>query len=190
MSKHGIKIKLALILALGVSLGAVSWYFLHSRQGRNLAQLPFPKSAAKAVMALSKVRQTATKDGILQWKLEAETAEMEAETGQMILQSPEINFFLKDGSQVHLTAQKGILHTRDNNMEVQGNVQLRSDRYTLVTEALAYDNERRVITSTEAVRIIGKAVQLHAASMTYDLTTNQAQFGGPVKGILHENPIM
>ncbi len=190
MAKRGIKIKLALTLALGVSLGAVSWYFFYSRQDRNLAQLPFPKSAAKAVMALSKVRQTATKDGILQWKLAAVSAEMEAETGQMVLQSPEINFFLEDGSQVHLTAEKGILHTRDNNMEVQGNVRLRSDRYTLVTEALAYDNEQRVITSTQAVRISGKAIQLNAATMTYDLKTNQAQFGGPVKGILHENPVM
>ena len=126
----------------------------------------------------------------MQWKLAAVTAEMEAETGQMILQSPEINFYLEDGSQVHLTAQKGILYTRDNNMEVQGNVHLRSDRYTLVTEALAYDHERRVITATEDVRISGKAIQLHAATMTYNLTTNQARFGGPVTGTLHENPIM
>jgi LPS export ABC transporter protein LptC len=190
MTKRRAKTKLALTLVLGLSLGAMLFYFLHFRQGRRLVQLPLPKAAAKAIMALSKVRQTATKDGVVQWKLEADTAEMDAATGQMVIQSPEINFFLEDGSQVHLTAQKGILDTHANNMEVQGNVHLRSDRYTLVTEALAYDNERRVITTSQAVRISGKTIQLDATTMTYDLKTNQALFGGPVKGILHENPVM
>jgi LPS export ABC transporter protein LptC len=115
---------------------------------------------------------------------------MEAQTGRMVLQSPKVDFFLEDGSQVHLTARQGILYTRDNNMEVQGNVHLRSDRYTLVTEDLAYDNEHRVITTTKEVLIKGKAIQLHAAAMTYDLKVNQARFTGPVKGILHENPVM
>lgn len=190
MSDRRSKTKLALTLALVLPLGAVLLYFLHFRQSLNPAAPPLPDSAADTVMVLSKVRQTATKDGIVQWKLEADTAQMEAGTGRMVLQSPEINFFLDDGSQIHLTAQKGILDTRDNDMEVQGNVHLRSDRYTLVTEVLAYDNARRVITTSRSVRISGKTIQLKAAAMTYDLKTNQALFGGPVKGVLHENPVM
>ena len=190
MPKRGARIKLILILSLGVSLGAVGWYFFHSRQVRNLTRLAMPQTAARAVMALSKVHQTSTKDGVVQWKLDADSAEMEADTGKMILQAPEINFFLEDGSQVRLTARTGILHTGDNNMEVQGNVQLRNDRYTLVTEALAYDHLRREITTNQAVRITGKAIELQATAMTYDLNVNQARFDGPVKGILHENPIM
>ena len=149
-----------------------------------------PQAAAKAVMALSKIRQTATKDGIVQWKLKAATAEMEANTGRMVLQSPEVEFFLDDGSQAHLTAQQGILYTLDNNMEVQGNVRLHSDRYTLVTEDLIYNNKHHLISTNKEVQIIGKAIQLNAAGMTYDLKVNQARFTGPVKGILHENPVM
>lgn len=190
MARRRTKTKLALTLVLALPLVAVLLYFLHFRQNLKLTPPPLPDSAANAVMALSKVRQTATKDGIVQWKLEADTAQMDADTGQMVLQSPEINFFLDDGSQVRLTAEKGILDTRDNNMEVQGNVRLHSDRYTLVTEALAYDNQRRVITTSRNVRIKGRTIQLNAATMTYDLKTNQARFGGPVKGVLHENPVM
>jgi len=190
VTKRRAKTKLAITLVLGISLGAVFLYFLHFQQGRSQKQLPLTQAATKAIMALSKVRQTATKDGVVQWKLEADTAEMDADSGQMVLQSPEIEFFLEDGSQVHLTAQKGILDTRESNMAVQGNVHLRSDRYILVTEALAYDNERRVITTSHAVQINGKTIQLNATTMTYDLKTNQALFGGPVKGILNENPVM
>lgn len=184
------KTKLALTLALVLPLAAVLIYFLQFRHELSVISPSVPESVGNAVMALSKVRQTATKDGIVQWKLQADTARMDAETGQMVLQSPEINFFLDDGSQVHLTAQKGVLDTRANDMQVQGNVHLSSDRYTLVTEALAYDHARRVITTEHSVRINGKTIQLNAAAMTYDLKTNQALFGGPVKGVLHENPVM
>jgi LPS export ABC transporter protein LptC len=189
MARRNAKLKLSLFLVPVISLGAVFWYFFLFRQAPQPAT-PLPQAASRAVMALSKIRQTATKDGIVQWKLEAVSAEMEADTGRMVLKSPEVQFFLEDGSQVHLTAQKGILYTRDNNMEVQGNVHLFSDRYTLVTEALAYDHEQHLITTTEEVMISGKAIQLHAAAMTYDLKANQARFAGPVKGILHENPVM
>jgi LPS export ABC transporter protein LptC len=189
MGKRKVKIKLALTLVLGISLGAVFWYYFLFRQ-TPLPAVPLPESAARAVMALSDVRQTATKDGIVQWKLEAVSAEMEADTGRMVLKSPQVQFFMEDGGQVHLTARTGILYTRDNNMEVQGNVHLQSDRYTLVTEALTYDNERHLIVTTKEVRISGKTIRLHAAAMTYDLKSNQARFAGPVKGILNENPVM
>jgi LPS export ABC transporter protein LptC len=189
MDRRKANVKLALILVLGISLGAVFWYFFHFRQSP-YPTAPLPEAAAKAVMALSDVRQTATKDGVVQWKLTAVSAEMEADTGRMVLKSPSVEFFMKDGGRVHLTARKGILYTRDNNMEVQGNVRLRNDRYTLVTEALTYDNERHLILTTKEVRISGKTIQLHAAAMTYDLKVNQARFAGPVKGILNENPVM
>jgi LPS export ABC transporter protein LptC len=187
MARRKAKAKLALTLMLGIALGAVCWYFFLFRQ-TPIPTPPLPETASKAVMALSRVRQTATKDGVVQWKLEAVSAEMEADTGRMVLKSPQVEFFMQDGGTVHLTAREGILYTRDNNMEVQGNVHLRSDRYTLETEALTYDNERHLIVTTEAVQISGKTIQLHAAAMTYDLKVNQARFKGPVKGILHENP--
>jgi LPS export ABC transporter protein LptC len=189
MDRRKARFKLALILVLAISLGAVFWYFILFRQ-KPVQTALLPESATRAVMALSKVRQTATKDGVVQWKLEAVSAEMEADTGRMVLKSPEVEFYLEDGGKVHLKARKGILYTRDNNMEVQGNVHLRSDRYTLVTEALTYDNERHLIVTTKEVRISGKTIQLNASAMTYDLTVNQARFEGPVKGILHENPVM
>jgi LPS export ABC transporter protein LptC len=189
MARRKAKAKLLVSLVLGTTLVAVFWYFFLFRQTPGPA-MNLPAATDKAVMALSKVRQTATKDGIVQWKLEAASAIMEAETGRMVLTSPKVEFFLKDGGKVKLTAHKGILYTRDNNMEVQGNVHLRSDRYNLVTEALTYDNERHLIMTTKEVRISGKTIQLNAAAMTYDLTVNQARFAGPVKGILHENPVM
>ena len=189
MDRQAFKIKKILIVLIGLCLGVVFWIFFRSELNENKLSLPMPKAAVKSLMALSKVRQTATKDGIVQWKLESATAELEAETGKMILQSPQIFFFLEDGSRIHMTATKGILYTKDNNMEVRGNVHLQNDRYILKTEQLAYHHAARIITTKTPVLIRGEIIELKAASMIYDLNTDQVEFNGPVKGIIYENPV-
>lgn len=190
MVRRTTQIKAVLTVVLILSLGAVLWFFLHFRQDRGALRLPLPKAATDALMALSNVRQTATKDGEIQWQLEAATAELEAETGKMVLQSPRIDFFMQDGTQVRMTAEKGVLNTNNNNMEVRGHVLLNNGRYTMATERLAYEHDLRIITARAPVQIEGQAIQLHAAAMTYDLKTDQARFDGPVEGILNENPVM
>ncbi len=169
-----------------LSVVAVIWVFFQFRQRQSTMQIPLPDVAAKAIMTLSEVRQTATKDGVMQWELEADGAELEAKTGRMVLQSPQVNFFLDDGSQVHLIAQQGILYTQTNNIEVKGHVQVRSDRYTLTTEALAYQHDHRILHASAQIKIVGQAFDLTAATMTYDLNSNQAHFNGQVKGFVHD----
>lgn len=183
------KIRWALTVASGLSIIAVVWIFYQFRQNQSALQIPLPpKQATKAIMALSRVHQTATKDGIVQWELDADTARLEADTGKMVLQSPQVNFFLDDGTRVRLTAREGVLYTRNNNMEVRGNVHLRNDRYSLKTEILAYEHDHRVMRADAPVHITGQAIELKAAAMHYDLKTNQTLFSGPVEGLLYENP--
>ncbi len=180
------RIKLALAAVIAIGLSAVGWAFVQFRSDQQSLQQAIPQMTTKAVMALAKVSQTATRDGTIQWKLDASSAELEADTGRMILQSPEVHFFMEDGTKVHLTALQGILHTRSNDMEIQGNVSLRNSRYTLTTETLIYEHDSRILRADKPVKISGDAMQLNAADMTYDLNTNQAKFSGRVKGTVHE----
>lgn len=144
------------------------------------------KAAATAVMILSKVHQTAAQDGKIQWELKAESARMQDKGNRMILVSPEVEFVLEDGSRAYLTAARGILNTRTNDIEVRGNVKVRNDRYTLQSEALDYNHSERLLHSNVPVRISSETINLNAETMTYDLKTNQAQFMGAVEGNLNE----
>lgn len=183
-AKRRIKFTLAAVVLLGVS--AVAWSFFQFHSARGKLEQAVPEIAAKAVMALSNVSQTATRDGVVQWKLDAASAELEADTGKMILQSPEVLFFMEDGTEIHMTALQGTLHTRSNDMDIEGNVSLRNSRYTLKTDTLSYNHERRILQAGTTVHISGEALQLTAATMTYDLNTNQAVFEGRVKGTLQD----
>ena len=188
MAQRTRKIKLILGTLVIVCIAAIAWTFYQQRRGMSTVKIPLPTSSVKALIALSNVHQTATKDGAVQWELDAKTAELEADTGRMVLEAPEVEFHLDDGTKVHLTARKGILFTHNNNIQVQGNVRVINDRYTLVTETLAYEHARRLLRTDDPVKITGQSFDLSSAKMVYDLNTNQAQLDGDVKGIIYEKP--
>lgn len=173
---------------MAVCIAAIVWTFYQQRRGSSAVSIPLPTSSAKALIMLSKVHQTATKDGAVQWELDAKSAELEAITGRMVLNSPKVEFYLDDGGKVYLTAHQGILFTRNNNIKVRGNVRIVNDRYTLMAEALDYEHAQRRLYTDRPVTIKGQAFDLSSASMTYDLNTNRAQLDGDVKGIVHEKP--
>lgn len=191
MAQRSQKIKWGIAAVVGLCFISVLWIFYQYRQTRDGLKIPLPpETTTQAIMALSKVHQTATKDGQTQWELDADAAELEAGTGKMVLKAPSVNFFLEDGTRIQLTAREGVLYTTTNDMEVRGKVLIRNDRYTLKTETLTYAHDHRVLMATSAVQITGKSIDLKAATMRYDLNTNQTQFDGQVEGILYENPAL
>jgi LPS export ABC transporter protein LptC len=161
--------------------------FIQFRRQQNEIVVPLPDAATRSLMRLVGLHQTATKDGHVQWELDADAAERETGSGRMILTSPVVVFHTDAGETVHLTATEGVLDTRTNDMEASGNVQLRDDRYTLETEALIYLHDARRLRSNVPVYIHGAVFNLRADAMEYDLDANQAQFEGHVEGHLYED---
>jgi LPS export ABC transporter protein LptC len=186
MTRPTQKVIIVLIAVICITLAGVSWLFYQERKsGPVTADLP--DNAVRSIMKLDGVHQTATKNGAVQWVLDAASAELEAKSGHMLLHAPKVRFFLENGSQVDLTADEGILNTRSNDMKVIGNVKAHNDRYTLLTEELSYQHEKRVLESTVPVQIIGDEISLRAATMTYNLQENKALFSGHVVGHVNED---
>lgn len=181
--KHLIKyllIGLLLIIAATVALRMAQ-----SRRQPQSQPLPTPaENATDALMSLMGIHQTATKEGKIQWELDADSAQLEAENGRMLLTGPKVDFTTRDGGKVHLTARKGVLDTRSNDMAASGKVRVRNDQYELETESLKYQHAARRMHSQTPVRIVGPAFDLRASQMTYNLEENRAYFDGRVEGNL------
>ncbi|NIW00262.1 LPS export ABC transporter periplasmic protein LptC, partial [Candidatus Saccharibacteria bacterium] len=73
-----------------------------------------------------------------------------------------VTFFLDDASEITLTADKGILNTDSNDIEVSGNVVVINREYKLLTEELNYAHDKRVLYSTAPVTISGPEAHLAA----------------------------
>ena len=182
--KHLIKYLLIGLLLIIAATVALRW-FQSRRQQQGQPIVPTTEKASDALMTLMGIHQTSTKEGKVQWELDADSAQLETENGRMVLTGPRVDFTTQDGGKVRLTALKGLLDTRSNDMAASGKVRLRNDQYELETENLKYQHKARRLSSKTPVRIIGPALDLRADQMTYNLEENRAYFDGRVEGNLY-----
>jgi LPS export ABC transporter protein LptC len=180
------KLKLILLFVIFVGLGVtLAVYFSHRRMSgkdKNIAS----HIRTRANISIGKAHQTATRNGIKEWNLDAASVNYMAENNQAIFQDLSITFYLKNKTQVYLTANKGILKIDTNDMEILGNVVVRNSTYRLKTENLIYRHSQRIISSKAPVQVSGSAFNLVADSMSLNLNTNKAIFQGRVQGTLNE----
>ena len=181
------KLKFFLISIIVISLGIIIAVFSANRS--ILDEPAGLKSAIQsaAKMSLGKVHHTATRDGVIEWSLDASSARLLDEEKQLILDDLSVVFYRKDGKEAHLTAAKGFLHTDSNDIEAAGNVVVRDNNYVLKTEKLNYEHSRRILFSNVHVEITSGSAKLTADSFFFDLNTKKTMLEGSVKGTFSEN---
>ena len=141
----------------------------------------------QADMRLNKIRQTAMKNGIREWRLEAVSATLLEKEKTMLLVSPDVEFFMDDGDHVRLTAEQGTIYTDSSRMTVSGQVSANTSLYRFETETLDYDPAARELRADTPVSLSSKSLSLHADTMTMNLETSITRFEGGVEGIISED---
>ena len=105
----------------------------------------------------------------------------------MLLANPDVEFFMEDGDNIHLTADQGTIYTDSSRMHVSGRVSADTSLYHFKTEALEYDPAKRELRADVPVTISGQSFTLRADSMAMDLKTNITRFDGGVEGTISED---
>jgi LPS export ABC transporter protein LptC len=183
------KITIALVAFSVITTGIIAGIFIKSRY---LSQDPVKLITSiqqNASLAIGNIHQVSTRDGIKEWILDARSAHVIDETKQLMLEDVTVVYFVKDGKEVRLTANRGTLKTETKDIEVTGQVLLIYSDYTLETNKMNYDHGRRILFSSTPVKIIGNTITLSAGSMKYDLTANQAWFQQKVEVLLRDNSL-
>lgn len=140
-----------------------------------------------ADMQLNKIRQTAMKNGIREWQLEADSATLMEKEKTMLLVRPDVEFFMDDGDHVHLTADQGTIYTDSSRMNVSGQVSANTSLYRFQTESLDYDPAVRELRADKPVILSGQSFTLRADTMAMNLETSITRFEGGVEGIISED---
>ncbi len=180
------KLKLFLIAVIGLSLAGVIAIFAGYRQLTSDPGAMLSALEDRANIAIGTVRQTATKDGRTQWRLNAQSARYINAEKKAILEKPAVFFYLQDQTDISLTAQQGVLKTDSNDIRVQGEIVMKGQGYELTTETLWYAHGQRRLHTDTPVAITGKGFKLAADSMSVNLDTRQTLFKGNVRGSFGE----
>lgn len=175
-------IKWVLTAVAVATVAGVGGMFSLERMGGESPQKLISMIPDDTDVALDRIEHTASADGRTQWRLTAEKARLTAGKGQLLLTRPAVVFFLDDGRKVTLTADRGVLETRSNDIAVDGNVVVSNRDYRLVTETLRYRHVERVLVGDQPVAIDGRWAELTANAMRVDLDAGTAVFNGSVKG--------
>ena len=181
------KLKLILLSVILIALGATIVVFVSHRRVLDKEENIVSSVQSKANISIGKAHQTATRNGIKEWSLDAASVNYIVKKNQAIFLDVSVIFYLKDKTEVYLTANKGILNTDSNNMELFGNVVVKNAKYRLKTENLHYKHNKRVISSKVPVIITGTAFDFAADSMSINLNTNNTMLEGKVEGTVVES---
>jgi len=179
------KLKLILLSIIFVALGVILTIFMSHRRILEKEENIVSGIQSKANISIDKAHQTATKNGKKEWSLDATSVIVKK--NHAIFQDLSVIFYLKDKTEVYLTANKGILKTDSNDMELFGNILVKNSKYRLKTENLFYRHNKRIIFSKVPVKVTGTTFNLAADSMSLNLNTNKTMFEGNVEGILSES---
>ena len=158
-------------------------YYRHQTDIDDSYASPIPEDAN---IAIEKVHQTATRNGATEWDMDAASVTYFDSRKKALFKDISVTFYLKDGSHIDLTADKGVLHTESQDIEVTGNIVVKNTEYQLQTEILHYNNKKRMIYSKTPVKISGESFKMAADSMSIDIKKNQAIFKGNIKGSVNE----
>ncbi len=174
-------------MTICITLGGVIWIYIGFQQDSTVTE-PIPETVEPdATLSIGKIHHTATRKGKKEWSLEAASANYIGKTSQMVLDDLMVTFFLDDASEITLTADKGILNTDSNDIEVSGNVVVINREYKLLTKGLNYAHDKRVLYSTAPVTISGPEAHLAADTISFDLNTKKVTLEGNVETTLANN---
>jgi LPS export ABC transporter protein LptC len=176
------KLKFFLMSLIFLTFGVVLIVFLQYRHVLEKNDISVSIGLSKANISIGKAHQTATRNGIREWSLDAASAEYMDKNSQAIFKDLSMTFYQKDETKVYITANQGVLKTDSNDMEIYGNVVVRNKDYKLKCENLYYKHDKRILFSTVPVNITGASFELAADSMSLNLNTDKALFEGKVKG--------
>ncbi len=166
------------LVVAGLVVGVTSYDGRDKQPDDSVSVLPAGKD-----ISLSYIHHVATRDGVKEWILDADSAQYVKAQGKTVMTNVSVTFFLDNGNTVHLASREGVLFTDTRNMEVSGDVQVRSGQYELKTDKLFYDHKARSVSTDTPIVVKGKVVRLSGHSMTFCLNTQRALVQGAVKAV-------
>lgn len=176
-----------MLATIVIGLGTVVAIYIGFRSESKVLRPVAESDEPDATLSIDKIHQTATRDGEKEWSLEASSGHFMDETRQLILKDVRVTFFLKDKSEIELSADQGILKTDSNDMEVSGHVVVKNKEYMLLTENLSYDHNQRVLYAKTPVTISGSSAQVAAESLRFDLDAKKLTLEGGVATTIDED---
>ncbi|GAB6097076.1 hypothetical protein JCM14469_33300 [Desulfatiferula olefinivorans] len=185
MPTHPEKIKFAFYVLIVLILLVVVIIFVNYRLQTGRFAL-FSPSDPGATLTLDRVDHTASKAGVRQWSLKAETVNYYQDRNEALFHALTLVFFAEDGTVTTLTSDQGIMETTTRDITATGHVVIVNGPYTLKTETLHYAEKKRLITTPVPATVTKDRSRITGDRLILDMNTGITRLEGNVKGVFIE----
>lgn len=171
-----------LLLLITISLIILITFFFVKNKSK-LPKLVSAKLAKTGIdVSIKNLHLIEEKNGTKQWELNADIAEVINSKGITKLKEIQINLFQKNGEDILISADNGIIQNNNKNIELKGNVEvINHEGYTLKTENLKWFSEKKTIRIDSDVEISGTDINITGKEMAVDVENEIAEIYGNVR---------
>lgn len=123
-----------------------------------------------ADVTIKNVHYIKTTRGIKEWEIKASSGQYFKNKDMGILNDVNVKIFFKNAKPITLTGDKGLVATNTKDIEVWGNVVVRSeDLYQFNTQSLKYNSKNGEISTIDKIDFYGYGMEFSGVGITIDV---------------------
>lgn len=183
------KIRISLSAFIALSLASLAiLVFLHY-QTKNTIKVTFTEDK-KFGVKIDKVHYSGTKEGRVEWVLDAESAKRSKDDDLTVLNTVTAVFYMKNGSTLTVRADEGRYSESTGDINASGNVSVESkEGYSLKTETLRFSTKSRQITTDDPVKITSGGIDIDGTGLLVEIDSGKLVVLKKVKAVFKDTVI-
>jgi len=175
------------VLAMTVTLlfVTVGYHLVVSFQRQNEQPFPdLPPPPPGADQRMQDFRHAKMQDGKKVWEVAARQARFSQETGELIIDEPELSLFLDNGEMVALRCREGRIYMDGEQditrMQLRGDIKMQIGNFFLHTQEAMYESERNIVSASSPVSITGRGFTAEGQSYTVEVADKRVTLNAGV----------
>jgi LPS export ABC transporter protein LptC len=177
-------------LVLVVAVGAVGVQLVRSQWAQHLRslrtrELDFLPQVAQRIQNFRRVKMDGDRKV---WEVAAREAQYFEDDHQIVVDEPQVSFFVKDDSGVvSVKGKQGkiLIDGREmDRVDLDGGIELKFRDYVVTTDRAFYQRTDDTVVSPGAVHVTGEGVSLTGDRMTVEMESQKVRFEGKVRTVL------
>jgi LPS export ABC transporter protein LptC len=173
-----------------VAIGAVGVQLLRSQWAQHLRslrtrELDFLPQVSQRIQNFRRVKMEGDRKV---WEVAAREAQYFEEDKQVVVDEPEVNFFVKDDQGVvSVKGKQGkiLLDGREmDRVDLEGSIELRFRDYLVQTDRAFYQRADDMVVSPGSVVVTGDGLSLSGERMTLEMGSQRVRIEGKVRTVL------
>lgn len=164
------KLRFSLLIFIALSIaGLAVLVFIHYRT-KNVYKVSITEDKKFGVQ-IDKVHYSGSKDGRVEWELDAGSAKRSKDEDTLVLDDVKLTFYSRDGKPYVLTAREGGFRQSAGEVAVSGDVVVdaKANGYRLTTESLKYSMNTKKVSSDVRVIITSREMRVEGIGFTGDI---------------------